>query len=159
MLHLPQPGARGFQGRKRGLGSVGRAVVHEHEFERPAAVQRGRDLVGERPDVLGFVAHRNHHRNGGRRPGQGLGIGHRNPVSSPRSYRPTSLAATDLMRRHDGPGLARTEPSICGTKASPREAYQLRTRMAPKPPTKAAATTSLTKCAVMTTRLSAMIAA
>ena len=44
-------------------------------------------------------------------------------------------------------------------RPSRRAANQLRTRIAPKPPTKAAAITSLTKCAVITTRLSAMTTA
>ena len=40
--------------------------------------------------------------------------------------------ATALMRRQDGPGSACTAPSAPGTKASPRAANQLRTKIAPK---------------------------
>src|SRR3954471_1216741 len=75
------------------------------------------------------------------------------------SYWPMSLRATVLTRRHDGPGIACTVPSRPGTKASRRAANQLRTSTAQKPPTNAAATTSLTKCATMTTRLVAITAA
>ena len=55
-----------FRAVERRLGPVGRAVIDVDELEGPAPVQRGRDLVGERTDILGFVAHRHDHRNGRR---------------------------------------------------------------------------------------------
>ena len=142
---LPQPWALRLECVHRGFGRVGRAVVDVDQLEDPAPVQHASDLIGERTDILGLIAHRNHHRNGGRVRGLGRCCLACWSVRLRRvSYRPRSLAATALRRRHDGPGIACTTPSAPGTKASRRAANQLRTRIAPKPPTNAAAITSLT---------------
>src|SRR5690242_5261361 len=159
MLDLPQIRPLGFERGEHLFGRVRRAIVDVDQFEAPAAIERRCDLVGEEAHVVGLVAHGHDDRNGRRGCWRGLRHRHSFGAVRPGSYWPISRRATILTRDHDGPGIARTMPSRAGMNASLRAANQLRTRIAPKPPTNAAASTSLTKCAWMITRLAKISAA
>ena len=141
VLDLTQTRTFGLQRVQRRFGPVARAVIDVDELEVPAPAQRSRDLVGERTDILGFVAHRHDHRNG-RRNVSGM-----DSMAHDRFRKPGSIgtawgcAAFLLANQRAGnrldaapgrPRAACTAPSASGTKTSPRAANQLRTRIAPK---------------------------
>jgi hypothetical protein len=58
MLDLSQPWTARHQLSQRGLRAVARAIVDVDELEIDILVERGRDLVDQRRDVIGFVAYR-----------------------------------------------------------------------------------------------------
>src|SRR6516165_9745672 len=167
MLDLSQPRTACHQLTQFGVRAVGRAVVDVDDLKADVLAECGRDLVDQRGDVTGLVAHRNNDRNSRRgcackRFAHDLtGMPrHASRLGSARaSYGAISCRATLLMRASEGPGNGRTTPSLPSTKASPRAAYQSRTNSAPTTPTIAPTMTSLGKCAVSTTRLTAMTTA
>src|SRR6266516_3205434 len=165
MSDLSQPRTARHQPSQFRLRAVGRAVIDVDELESEILVERGGDLVNQRRDIIGFVAHRNDDGNG-RRGGACKNFAHDLPDMAARRptcilpgasfYGAISCPATLLMRANEGPGPGRTVPSAQSTKASRRAAYQSRTNSAPITPTTAPTMTSLGKCAVSTTRLTAM---
>ena len=74
-----------------------RAVVDVDELEASSGpVKRGRDLVDQRPDIAGFVAHRHHHRHGRASGVSGVGSG----ISVVRlGHRPPGVLSADQPRR------------------------------------------------------------
>src|SRR5215469_8218869 len=168
MLDLSQPRTARHQLAQFGVRAVGRAVVDVDDLKADVLAECGRDLVDQRGDVTGLVAHRNDDRNSRRgcackRFAHGLSdmaASRTSHLGSARaSYGAISCRATLLMRASEGPGNGRTTLSLPSTKASPRAAYQSRTNSAPTTPTMAPTMTSLGKCAVSTTRLTAMTTA
>src|SRR5262249_18849446 len=59
MLDLSQPRTARHQFGQFGFRAIGRAIVDEDNLECDIPVERRRDLVDERRDVAGFIAHRN----------------------------------------------------------------------------------------------------
>src|SRR5215813_15306566 len=63
MLDLSQPRTARHQLAQFGVRAVGRAVVDVDDLKADVLAECGRDLVDQRGDVTGLVAHRNDDRN------------------------------------------------------------------------------------------------
>src|SRR5262245_16214588 len=165
MSDLSQPRTARHQPSQFRFRAIGRSVIDVDELESEILVEHGGDFVDQRRDVVRFVAHRNDDGNSGRG-GACKNFAHDLPDMAARPptcilpgasfYGAISCRATLLMRANEGPGQGRTVPSAQSTKASPRAAYQSRTKSTPITPTTAPTMTSLGKCALSTTRLTAM---
>src|SRR3954462_10241570 len=134
-------------------GRIGRHVIDVDDLIGPAAVERRADLLDQRHNVIGFVAHGNDDGNRGlenRRLGRQieargwnwLGSGTGGPAGS-RFYGADAPWATLLRRPETAPARGTMVPSARMAKPSLRAANQYRTAKAPTKPTRAPAPPSL----------------
>src|SRR5262249_8709702 len=111
-------------------GGIGRAVIDVDDLVIPAAIERGADLLDQRRDVVGLIAHGDNdgNRKWGRRQIGARGWDSpaaREPgAASSRFYGAGGLWATLLRCLGTAPGSGRIAPSARMAKPSRRAANQ-----------------------------------
>src|SRR4029077_11415244 len=122
-------------------GRVRRAVVDEDHLKQDATIERAHDLVEQRPDIVGLVAHGHDNRDSWRHAGAGLGIAHRvgfyggdGPRATPLAtavgrFRPFAWArwqkADYFVAAHHS--CASVRPPVCSTRCAAHFANRVTT--------------------------------
>src|ERR1700738_1189648 len=142
---------------------VGRTVVDVDDLEAAALVEMFHQFANQRSDICCLVAHGNNDRDCRRGLARGAfshPLPFRGAVRIVRDAVAAMSSRTTLLRRaKEGPGIGVIGGSGLAVNASRRDANQPRIRSAPTVPAIAPASTSLGKCAVTITRLTAITTA